>query len=131
MPFGLGPVSSPCRSPLRPAWPRPHSPAALGHGGHDIMAGTEGPSPGFHAGTLQLVLGFLMRGAPQHGLRLGSRGPAGWHAGQSGWGREWKQMTRIRRALTLLGMAVPEKALHVQPSSSSSHTEGTRPGAWP
>lgn len=42
-----------------------------------------------------------------------------------------EKITRIRRALTVLGMAVPEKALHVQPSSSSSHTEGTRPGAWP
>lgn len=27
-------------------------------------------------------------------------------------------------------MAVPGKALHMQPSSSSSHTEGSRPTAW-
>lgn len=27
-------------------------------------------------------------------------------------------------------MAVPETALHARPSLSSSHTEGTSPGAW-
>ena len=51
------------------------------------MAGTEGPGPGLHAGTLQQMLGFLMPGA-QHGLRLGTKGPTGWHTGQSRRGRD-------------------------------------------
>lgn len=46
------------------------------------MAGTEGPGPGLHAGTLQQMLGFLRPGA-QHRLWLGTKGPAGWPTGQS------------------------------------------------
>ena len=76
------------KSSLWPAWLRPHSPAALVSGGHNIMAGTEGPGPGLHAGTLQQVLGFLVPGTPQHGLWLGSKGPAEWCTGQSGRGRD-------------------------------------------
>lgn len=49
------------------------------------MAGTDRPGPGLHAGSLQQMLGFFMSGA-QHRLRLGTEGPAGGHAGQSGWG---------------------------------------------
>lgn len=69
-----------------PAWPGPHSPAALGNGGHDIMAGTKGSGPGLHAGTLQQVLGFLMPGAPRHRLRLGSKGPEGGTRAREGGG---------------------------------------------
>ena len=82
-----------CRSPYRPAWPGPHSPAAQGKGGHDVMAGTDGPGPGLHAGSLQQLLGFFMPGA-QHGLRLGTEGPAAWHAGQSGWGEGLEENNR-------------------------------------
>ena len=74
-----------CRSPYQPAWPGPHSPAAQGKGGHDVMAGTDRPGPGLHAGSLQQMLGFFMPGA-QHGLQLGTEGPAGGCVGQSGWG---------------------------------------------
>lgn len=87
MAFWLGPISS-LPQPSQASRPGPHSPAALGHGGHDVVAGTEGPGPGSHAGTLQQVLGILVPGAPQHGLRLRSKGPAGWHTDQSGQGRD-------------------------------------------
>lgn len=97
------------KSSLQPAWPRPHSPAALAGGGQDVVAGTEGPGPGLHAGALQQVLGFLMLGAPWHGLRLGSKGPAGWRNGQSGRGGIRRKMTRIRRALTVSSTDMPGK----------------------
>lgn len=57
------------------------------------MAGTDGPGPGLHAGSLQQMLGFFMPGA-QHGLRLGTEGPAAWHAGQSGLGEGLEENNR-------------------------------------
>lgn len=81
--FWLDPISSPHHSLLRPPWPGPHSPAALGNGGHDLMAGTERLGPGLHAGMPQQMRGLLMPGA-QYRLRLGTKGPAEWHAGQRG-----------------------------------------------
>lgn len=92
----LDPIFFSCRSPYRPAWPGPHSPAAQGKGGHDVVAGTDRPGPGLHAGSLQQMLGFFMPGA-QHGLRLGNQGPCRGAHGQSRWG-EW-----IRRKYYGLG----------------------------
>lgn len=51
------------------------------------MAGTEGPGPGLHSGTLQQMFGILITGA-RHSLRLGTKGPTGWHTGQGRRGRD-------------------------------------------